>query len=117
CRRELDALLLQLRDGRLDVMAHEEQLVLSRLAAPARAGMDTELTRRQLEDEPALVRLDVREPEHVAEESTRGDRIVGEDQRVGARDHAGYHRGDGVERQADGQGLQDRPGSPLVPGL
>jgi len=69
-------------------MAHEEQLVLSRLAAPARAGMDTELTRRQLEDEPALVRLDVREPQHVAEESTRGDRIVGEDQRVGARDHA-----------------------------
>src|SRR5215210_8027719 len=25
--------------------------------------------------------------------------------------------GDGDERQADGQGLQDRPGSPLVPGL
>ena len=39
-RYELDALALELLDGLFDVMAHEEQGVMARAAAPARPGVD-----------------------------------------------------------------------------
>ena len=43
---ELDALGLQILDGPLDVVAHEEQGMVAGSAAPARAGVDRELARR-----------------------------------------------------------------------
>src|SRR6266545_1221988 len=84
---KLSALLRELGHGPLDVLAHKEQLVGSaweRLAGR----MDADLRRRQREDEPAVVRVHVLPPEHVAEERARGLRILGVDERVRPADHA-----------------------------
>src|SRR5207253_8274373 len=80
---ELDALPLELVHRLLDVLAHQVELVPARL----RCGMDGELARRQREDQPAVVRIDVREREHVAEERPRGLGVLGEHDRVRAGDH------------------------------
>ena len=45
-RYELDALVLELLDGLLDVVAHEEQDVMPGPAAPARPGVDGDLAWR-----------------------------------------------------------------------
>src|SRR5215211_2114270 len=53
--------------------------------------MHTELARAALEDQPALLGLgvlDVGPAEHVAEERSRGFRVVGIDERVKGREHA-----------------------------
>ena len=90
---ELHSLGRQLLDRLAEVVTHEEELVLSGLAAPARAGMDPELRRRKLEDQPAGMRLDVREPEHLAEKRARGLGVLREDEGVGARDHGAIIEG------------------------
>ena len=90
---ELHSLGRQLLDRPAEVVTHEEELVLSGLAAPARAGMDPELRRRKLEDQPAGMRLDVREPEHLAEKRARGLGVLREDEGVGARDHGAIIEG------------------------
>src|SRR4051812_18031142 len=56
---ELDALGLQLLHRRVEVVAHEIQLVRGRTVR----GMHRNLGRRQLEDEPAAAGVDVRLPE------------------------------------------------------
>src|ERR671915_244449 len=67
-RHELDPLALQLLDAPLDVVAHEEQDVMPRPAAPPRAGMDRYLARRQGEDQPAVTGVHALEAQHVTEE-------------------------------------------------
>src|SRR5439155_26208518 len=84
---ELDTLLLEFRDRALDVVAHEEQLVLPGLTAPAGSRVDSELTRRQLEDQPAGVRLHMVETQHVAEERACRITVLRKDERVDAGDH------------------------------
>jgi hypothetical protein len=49
--------------------------------------MDAELTGRQLEDQPAVARIDARETENVAEKRARRACILGVDERVRPRDH------------------------------
>src|SRR4051794_10707341 len=63
-RAALDALALQRRDGRIDVVAHQIELV----EIVPLALVDPELGGREAEDEPAAARVDARHFEHVAEE-------------------------------------------------
>jgi SAM-dependent methyltransferase len=88
-RHELDPLSLELLDRPLDVVAHEEQLVISDRSPPSRPRMDAELARRQREDEPALARVDAREIQHVPEEGASRLGVLGVDQGVSPRDHGG----------------------------
>jgi glucose/arabinose dehydrogenase len=88
-RDELHVLALELVDGPLDVIAHEEQGVVSRPAAPAGAGMDRDLGGRQGEDQPALAGIDPLEPQHVAKEVPSSLGVLSEDDRVYSGDHGG----------------------------
>ena len=63
----------QLGDGLLDVVADKRDLMMCR---PAIGRMDAKFRRARSEDEPALVRIDVRPAEHVAEEGARGLGVV-----------------------------------------
>ena len=74
----------------LDVVTHEEDLVLTHLMTPTRPRMDRELAWRQGEDEPAVACVDTRKAEDVAEESARPLGVVGEDEGVGSGDHAAF---------------------------
>src|SRR5919108_751675 len=78
-RDEVDPLALELLDGPLDVMAHEEQGVMSGPAAPAGAGVDGDLARRQGEDQPAVAGIDPLEAQHVAKELASSLGVLGED--------------------------------------
>jgi len=71
-RGELDAALRQLLDGRLDVVAHEEELVTAGVARVAR-----QLAGREREDQPAVARVDGIEAKRVAKERARGIRVFG----------------------------------------
>ena len=81
---ELGALGRQLCDGLLDVVAHKRDLMMCR---PAIGRVDAKLRRARSEDEPALVRIDVRPAQHVAEEGPRRVGVVRMDQRVETRNH------------------------------
>src|SRR5689334_21851575 len=82
-RRGLDALAMQLLARRVDVVAHEIELV-EFLAVVG--WMDGELTRRRREDQPAAPHVDRREAEHVAEERAGRVILLRVDQRVHADD-------------------------------
>jgi Erythromycin esterase len=86
-RDELDAFPLQLVDRPVEVMAHEEELVIADRTAPTRSGMDTELGRRQGEDQPALSGVHEAKPEYVSKECSRSLRVVDVEQSVNAGDH------------------------------
>src|SRR5689334_3170240 len=73
----------QLPDGRLQVVAHQEQLVLP---LPG-TGVSRDFGRWALEDQPAVAGVDVWPPEHVPQERADGVRLAGEDDRVQAGDH------------------------------
>jgi hypothetical protein len=83
--RALHALLLELRDGRLHVVAHEVELVV--LGTAVRR-MDAELGRREGEDEPPLPRVDRAEAEDVLEEGADLVRVLRVDECVDSVDHA-----------------------------
>jgi hypothetical protein len=87
-RDELHALALELRDRSLDVVAHQEELVMSDVLPPSRAWMDAELGGRQREDQPALAVVHGRQVEHVAEERPSGFCILGVDESVDTADHS-----------------------------
>ena len=81
---ELHALRAQVGDGRVDVVAHQVELV-PRLAV---GGMDPELGGREGEDQPAAAGVDGVELEHVAEELARRLRVAREDRDVDGADRA-----------------------------
>ena len=80
---EVDALSRELVDGRVDVVAHEIELVTAGLVC--RVG--GQFGGWQTEDEPALAGIDRGELEHVAEEGAYAVGVGGEDDRVDAGDH------------------------------
>ena len=86
-RDELDAFGLQLVDRALDVVAHQEELVVSDGPSPPGPRMDSELGRRQREDQPTLARIHEAKAEHVPEEGPRRLGVVDVEQRVDAGDH------------------------------
>jgi hypothetical protein len=49
--------------------------------------MNSELGRRQREDQPAVPRVNVAKTEDVSEERSRGGCVLREQERVGSRDH------------------------------
>jgi len=61
---ELDALALELGDRRVDVIAHEIELVMAGVVGR----VDGQLGGRESEDEPAVAGVDRRELEDVADE-------------------------------------------------
>jgi hypothetical protein len=87
-RFELHTFRFQLVDSALDVVTHQEQLVLPDLSAPARPWMDPELRRGEREDQPAVVVVHEREAKNVAEECTGRGSVVGKDERVHSGDHS-----------------------------
>jgi hypothetical protein len=80
---ELDSLALELRDGRVDVVAHQIELVPIRLVS----GVSGEFRRRQGEDQPAAPRVDGWEPKRVSKQGTDRLRILREYDHVGAGNH------------------------------
>src|SRR5262245_5025912 len=64
---KLDALLFQLFDRSMHIVAHEKQLVVALTVR----GMRGQLGRREREDEPPVTGVDRWEPEYVAEEGAR----------------------------------------------
>lgn len=101
--RERHALRLELGDGRLDVVAHEVELVTARRRARLLGGrgrVHPELRGRHLEDQPTAVSVDVREAEHVAEERSCRFGVVGVHDRVRAVDHPHTLPVDGGREQA-----------------
>jgi hypothetical protein len=94
---ELDALAGELLVRRLDVVAHEVELVME----VAVRGMRGQLGRRQGEDEPAASGVDRRELERVAQEGAEGVRVLAEDHRMGSVDHrvTSVRRGLAVRRR------------------
>jgi hypothetical protein len=82
-RGELDALRLKLGNRRADVVAHEIQLVMSTVIR----GVRGELSRRQLEDEPAASGIDRRQAQNVVQEGADRLWILREDDRVHTSDH------------------------------
>jgi hypothetical protein len=82
--RHLDAFGLQLGEGGMNVVTHQIKLV----AAVAVSRMNSQLGRRQREDEPAAARVDRAQVQHVGEERTHLHRVRSEDDRVHASDHA-----------------------------
>ena len=78
-----DLALLHLRNERLDIVAHEIELVHVVLVGR----MHRNLRRRQSEDEPSVAHIDVRQLEHVAQESAVGIRVRAVDNRMRSDDH------------------------------
>src|SRR3954462_7502783 len=74
----------QLRDRRVELVAHEVELVAVLVGRMAR-----DFARREREDQPATARVDVLESEHFAKERAVGLGVARVDDRVGAGDHAG----------------------------
>jgi hypothetical protein len=88
-RCELGALSLEFLDRVVDVVAHEEQSMVPRPSPPARAGMHSDLGRRQREDQPAVACVHALEAQHVAQERAGSLGIFRKDDRVRPSDHAG----------------------------
>src|SRR3954469_4933990 len=82
---ELDALGPELLDRRLDVVAHQVELVDG---DPVHGRVDRQLGGRQGEDQPAAAGVDRVEAEDVAEEGAGGVGVVRRDDVVGTGDHA-----------------------------
>jgi hypothetical protein len=80
---ELDSLALEFLDGRVDVVAHEVQLVVHVLIR----GMGSQLGGRQAKDGPAAPGVDRGELKHLAKENPDTLYILREDDGVGAGDH------------------------------
>ena len=80
---QLDALGLELLDGRVHVVTHEIELVVT----GALGRMGSELRGRQREDQPAVTGIDRREPEHVLEELSHRLRVLAVDDCVNSGDH------------------------------
>ena len=81
--RELDPLRAQLLDCRVNVFAHQVQLVVG---FPV-GGMGGQLGRRKGEDQPSAPGIDRGEVEHLAKEGSVCFSIAGENDRVNADDH------------------------------
>jgi hypothetical protein len=79
-----DATAFEIADRAIDVFAHEIDL----LAGVSSLGwMDSQLARREGEDEPAASGVYRVEAEYILEESAIRVRVVAEDERVSAIDH------------------------------
>ena len=72
----------EIGNGLFNVVTHERDLVV--LGSPL-GRVDSELRRTGPEDEPAVVRIDVRPAEHVAEEGPCGVGIIARGQAYGDR--------------------------------
>src|SRR6185312_15487277 len=83
---ELDAFGLEVLDGAVEVVAYQIQLVAA--ACAWLFWMDAQFARRQLEDEPAFVDVDIREIKDVAKERASALGVLCVDDGVGANDHA-----------------------------
>ena len=79
------AFALELGDRRADVVAHQVELVMAGLVG----GVHGQLCGRQGDDGPAVAGVDRREFEDVSDERANRVCVLGEDDRVGAGDHAG----------------------------
>jgi hypothetical protein len=80
----------ELRDGGLDVVAVERDVVGARVLAGvhARAGrVDAHVRLRQVEDQPAVADVGGREAQHVADERPERLRLRRVEHRVDALDH------------------------------
>jgi hypothetical protein len=80
---ELRSLGLQVRDGRMDVVAHEVDLVM-RMAL---GGMGSQLGGRAGEYQPSASGIHRFEAKRVLKKRARRDRVVGEQNRVKPDDH------------------------------
>ena len=80
---ELDSLSLELGNGRMDVVAHEIELVATGLVSR----VSGELSGWEGEDEPAVMRVNPWELEDVPEEGAELLGILRVDDRVNAEDH------------------------------
>jgi hypothetical protein len=76
---DVGALAGELVEGRVDVVAHQVELV----SAGAVGGMRGELGGREREDEPPAACVDRRQLEHVSEESANALGVLREEDRVG----------------------------------
>src|SRR5262249_14564649 len=82
-RAGCNALLFQLLDEGLDIVAHEIKLMNVVLLR----GMYCNLCWRQSEDQPAASNIDVRKMQHIAQECAVRLRIRAVNDRVSTRDH------------------------------
>src|ERR1700694_1146320 len=80
---EADALVAECRNRRVDVVAHQIELVVPGFLS----GMNAELGGWQREDQPAVTGVDGRKLEHVAKETAYGISVGREHERVHAGDH------------------------------
>src|SRR5262245_16012918 len=80
---EVDSLRVQLCDGRLDVIAHEVELVPAALLGR----MGRQLRGRQCEDQPTAAGIDRAQPEHVSEKRAIPLRIGRKDDCMHACNH------------------------------
>jgi transcriptional regulator with XRE-family HTH domain len=104
---DVDALGLQLSDGRVDVVAHEVELVPAGLVR----GMGCQLSRRQSEDQPPVSGVGERQLEHVSEKRAILLRIRRENQCMDSRDHVRPSKALDAVLQI---GHQDQYHSPIV---
>src|SRR5215510_1811691 len=81
---ELDPFAPQLLHRGVHVVAHQAEL----MATIVVRGVDAQLGRGQREDQPAVVGVHVREPEHVAKERTDPLRVGRVDQRMNYGNHS-----------------------------
>src|ERR1043166_3543430 len=82
--RRLDPLGTQLGERRIEIIAHEEQLVTR---DPVLGRMNRDLCGRKREDQPAASGIDVIIAEDIAEKGARRLSVFGIDDRVNAVDH------------------------------
>src|SRR5215217_1459128 len=80
---ELDSLRFELAYGRLDVVAHQIELIA---AAIRRGRVRGQLRRRQREDGPAVAGVDRRQSQDLREEGPVGGCVIGIEDRVNAGD-------------------------------
>jgi Lrp/AsnC family leucine-responsive transcriptional regulator len=80
---ELDSLPRQRVDSRMDLVAHEIELVMATVVC----GVCGQFCRREGEDEPAVSCINPWKLEHITEERADGVRIRGVDDRVGSGNH------------------------------
>src|SRR3954452_25451174 len=80
---ELDAFALQIRGGRVEVVAHQVELMVSTLVGR----VARKLCGRKREDEQTSTRIERVESERVAEEHTSTLCVVSKDDGVNAGDH------------------------------
>ena len=81
---QIDSPASELGDRRVNVITHEVELVMTGVVGRVRG----QFGGRESEDEPAVAGIDRREFEDVSDECANRVRALGEDDRVGAGDHA-----------------------------